>query len=78
MDGKENVTIDDLLRFFGARVDKKDLEHRVEAVIRTIGADGQAMTRDQAFEVLDKLSAVSGTIGVVARFAKVRAILELG
>lgn len=48
----------------------------VEAACRKIGLNPDALGRDDVVSVLDDLALAGGVVGVVARFAKARALLK--
>jgi hypothetical protein len=48
----------------------------IEAAAQKLGLDPDALDRDAALAVFDELSANEGIVGVVARFAKARFVLE--
>jgi hypothetical protein len=48
----------------------------VTTTAQRLNFDPQSLTRDEALSVLDELARSEGIVGVVARFAKARFLLE--
>jgi hypothetical protein len=49
---------------------------RVDDAVRALRKDPAALTREDAFEVLERLAKEKGLVGTTARFAKVRLELQ--
>jgi hypothetical protein len=48
----------------------------VDAAIDVLSLDGRRMTRDDALRVLERIAQAKGVVGVCARFARSRLILQ--
>lgn len=48
----------------------------VESAIDALSMDGRRMTRDDVLRVLEKIAQAKGVVGVCARFARSRLILQ--
>jgi hypothetical protein len=68
----------DLLALLAPALGAEKARDATEAAAAKIGADVQALTRDDALRVLDVLASTEGIVGVVARFAKARFLLSSG
>ena len=66
----------DLLPLLAPALGTEKARDAVTTTAQRLRFDPQSLTRDQALTVLDELAQSDGIVGVVARFAKARFLLE--
>lgn len=66
----------DLLPLLAPALGTEKARDAVTTTAQRMGSDPQSLSREQALAVLDDLAQSEGIVGVVARFAKARFLLE--
>jgi hypothetical protein len=75
-DEDTRVTPRDIARLLSARIGIEEAEASVTAAILALKLEPSNLTRAQALAVLEHVSAQPGVVGITARFAKSRFLLE--
>jgi hypothetical protein len=75
---KERDVLAKLVALLGEALGEAKARDLVDGVIARRGLDRTALDRADALVVLEELASMTGLVGTVARFAKARALLELG
>lgn len=73
---KTRITAVDLLPLLAPALGTEKARDAVTTTAQRLRFDPQSLTREQALTVLDELAQSEGIVGVVARFAKARFLLE--
>lgn len=73
---KPGVAVVDLLPLLAPALGTEKARDATNAAAVRLGLDARSLTRDDAVAVLDELARAEGIVGVVARFAKARFLLE--
>jgi hypothetical protein len=73
---KLRVAAVDLLPLLAPALGTEKARDAVTTTAHRLRLNPQSLTRDQALSVLDELACTEGIVGVVARFAKARFLLE--
>jgi hypothetical protein len=73
---KVRVAAVDLLPLLAPALGTEKARDAVTTTAQRLNFDPQSLTRDEALSVLDELARSEGIVGVVARFAKARFLLE--
>jgi hypothetical protein len=72
----DKVERTDLARHFGASLGREKAEELIADTARGLGIEGGSYDKADTLRILERLATAQGLVGIVARFAKVRIILQ--